>query len=287
MRVGEVRPAGAADIESICRLLHEQMSRKFTPDRWRRLMTYRWIAEKPDLGRVAIVEGRVVGYVGMVYADRRLGQRRHRIVNICAWYLDKAYRGLGLGLELMRSATADPETTYTNLTSSSRTLTLLDRVGFRVLDSERRLWTVQAPPVGLAIERDEAQILKACEAAQAEMLRDHAGLPIRPILIREGEESCLAVFSIKQKHQGDPYFDVLHLSNPAFFAARAQAIADSLLPRSGRAVLAADARLLMGDPQGGTIQPMPVPRFFKSSRLQPAEIDNMYSELQLLDLKLD
>jgi hypothetical protein len=284
---GEVRPARAGDVEPICRLLHEQMNRKLSPDRWRRLMTYGWLAEKPDLGRVAVVDGRVVGYVGMVYADRQLDGRRHRVVNICAWYLDMAFRGLGLGFELMRSATADPETTYTNLTSSSRTLKLLDRAGFRVLDGERRLWAAEGPPAGLDIERDVEQILRKCEAAEADLLRDHAGLPICPILIEEGNESCLAVFSVKQKHDDETYYDLLHLSNPGFFTSRAQAVADCLLPRNRRAVLAADTRLLMGQPRGGTIRPMPVPRYFKSSRLAPGAIDNMYSELQLLDLKLD
>ncbi|HXQ40519.1 MAG TPA: GNAT family N-acetyltransferase [Candidatus Udaeobacter sp.] len=263
------------------------MNRKFSPDRWRRLMTYAWLAEKPDLGRVAVVDGRVVGYVGMVYADRQIEGCRHRVVNICAWYLDKAFRGLGLGFELMRSATADPQSTYTNLTSSSRTLKLLDRAGFRVLDGERRLWVAEGPPARLDIERDERQILRKCEAAEAGLLRDHAGLPIYPVLIEEGTESCLAVFSVKQKHDDETYFDLLHLSNPRFFTARAQAVADCLLPRNRRAVLAADARLLMGQSRGGTIRPMRVPRYFKSSRLAPGAIDNMYSELQLLDLKLD
>jgi GNAT superfamily N-acetyltransferase len=291
MTAGKVRPAIAGDVDAICQLLHEQMNRKFSLERWRRLMTYSWAPEKPDLGRVAAVDGRIVGYVGMVYADRKLDGRRHRIVNICAWYLDKAYRGLGLGFELMRSATADPETTYTNFTSSARTLTLLDRVGFRILDGERRLWTARetigVAPARFDIERDEAQILKTCEAAEADMLRDHAGLPICPMLIRQGQGSCLAVFSVKQKLDNETYFDVLHLSDPGFFTTKAQAIADCLLPRAGKAVLAADARLLMGHPEGGAVRPMPVPRFFKSSALPAAKIDNMYSELQLLDLKLD
>ena len=287
MTAGAVRPANAGDVDAICRLLHEQMNRKLSSDRWRRLMTYSWLPDKPDLGRVAVVDGRVVGYVGMVHADRQLDGARHRVVNICAWYLDKAFRGLGLGLELMRSATADPQVTYTNLTSSSRTLKLLDRVGFRVLDRERRLWTVVDSPTRLGIEQDEAQILRKCDGVEADLLRDHAGLPIRPILIEEDNEICLAVFSVKQKYDDETYFDLLHLSNPKFFTARAQMIADCLLPRDRRAVLAADTRLLMGPPHGGTIQPMPVPRYFKSSRLAPGAIDNMYSELQLLDLKLD
>ena len=287
LTAGEVRPARAGDVESICRLLHEQMNRKLSPDRWRRLMTYGWLAEKPDLGRVAVVDGRVVGYVGMVYADRQLEGGRHRVVNICAWYLDKAFRGRGLGFELMRSATDDPQATYTNLTSSSRTLKLLDGVGFRVLDAERRLWTAEGAPARLNIERDEKKILRKCGTAEGALLRDHAGLPICPVLIEDGNESCLAVFSVKQKYDDETYFDLLHLSNPKFFTARAQAVADCLLPRNRSAVLAADTRLLMGQPHGGTIHPMPVPRYFKSSRLAPGAIDNMYCELQLLDLKLD
>src|SRR5215831_10514346 len=123
MTRGEIRPAQAADIEPVCKLLHEQMSAKFSLDRWRRLMTYRWLDEKPDFGRVAFVDGRLVGFVGMVYANRVLDGRPHRVVNICAWYLKKAHRKAGFGFELMRSAIADDTMSYTILTTSSRSAT--------------------------------------------------------------------------------------------------------------------------------------------------------------------
>src|SRR5690348_17824813 len=120
-----IRPARRDDIEQVVALLSSKMSTKIGPDRWRRLFGYRWRPENADLGRVAADGGRIVGFVGMVCADRTIGGRRERIVNICAWYLEKAYRGHGFGAELMRRATDDPSVTYTILTSSSKTTHIL------------------------------------------------------------------------------------------------------------------------------------------------------------------
>jgi GNAT superfamily N-acetyltransferase len=283
-----IRPAREADVDGICRLLHEQMNRKIAPERWRRLMAYRWLAEKPDLGRVAVDGERIAGYVGMVYSDRELGGRRERIVNICAWYLDRFYRGRGLGFELMRSATTDPSMSYTILTSSARTLPLLDAVGYRVLDADRLLWRRSGgAPAGIGLEEDLDAILPRIDPAVRRMLTDHAGLPVRPVLVRAGGEDCLLVVSVKLKGDDVAYFDVLHLGAPAAFARHVQAIADGILP-AGRAVLAVDRRLLRGEPApGGAVETIRVPRFFKSTHLRPDEIDNLYSEVQLLDLKLE
>jgi ribosomal protein S18 acetylase RimI-like enzyme len=285
---GSVRPAVAADIDPVCRLLHEQMNSRLAIDRWRRLMTYSWLESKPDFGRVAEVEGRVVGFVGSVYADREIAGRRERVVSMSSWYLDKAYRGRGLGFELMRSATEDERHSYTMLTVSPRNLAMLPGLGYRILDEERRAWAPQSPAPGwLAVELDEARILARVDAAQRRMLSDHAGQPIRPVLLSGQERSCLAVFSVKKKGADVTYFDVLHVSDPAFFARHAQVIADALLPREGESRLAVDKRLLDGREAGGATERMPVARYYKSCSLAPAEVDNMYSELLLLDLKLD
>src|SRR5215831_14565558 len=199
MTRGEIRPAQAADIEPVCKLLHEQMSAKFSLDRWRRLMTYRWLDEKPDFGRVAIVDGRLVGFVGMVYADRVLDGRRHRVVNICAWYLKKAHRKAGFGFELMRSAIADDTMSYTILTSSSRSVAILDAIGYRVLDDHRQLWTAKGAPAGIGMERDLPRILSRVDPVTRRMLQDHAGLPVQAVLVSDATGDCLVVFVIAKK----------------------------------------------------------------------------------------
>jgi len=282
-----VRPAGEGDIGAVCRLLHEQMNRKIAPERWRRLMTYGWLDDKPDLGRVALVDGEVVGYVGAVHAERELAGRRQRITNICAWYLAKPHRGRGLGFELMRQAVADGRATYTNLTSSARTLKLLDALGYAVLERERMVWEVAGAVPSLALEREGARILAEADPAERRLLRDHAGLPVEPVRIDDEEGSCLALFSVKLKGAGVTTYDALHISDPEFFGPRAQAIADALLPRDRPAALAVDARLLGGQAAGGRRETLPVARYYKSAQLAPSGIDNLYSEIPLLDLKLD
>jgi hypothetical protein len=92
-------------------------------------------------------------------------------------------------------------------------------------------------------------------------------------------------FSVKLKGQDVRYFDLLHTGDRALLAEHGQALADAILP-GGPAVLAADCRFVDGTPEGAKREALAVPRFYKSTRLAPARIDLLYSELQLLDLKL-
>jgi GNAT superfamily N-acetyltransferase len=286
-----IRPAGPGDIDAVCALLHDKMNSKIAPERWRRLMTYAWLADKPDLGRVVEVDGRILGYVGMVYADRDIGGRRERIVNICAWYLDKSLRGAGLGTEMMAEATADPARSYDIMTSSKNTLKILDAVGYRVLDDHRYVWRKAGVTAGgLTVERDPAAIRARVSgqtgADEVRLLDDMAGLPATPMLIGANGAQALLFFSVKRKGADVTWFDLLHTSDRALFAAQAQALADAVLP-DGPAVLAADCRFVPSVPEGAERQTLPVPRFFKTDHLAPHAIDHLYTELQLLDLKLD
>jgi len=76
-----VRKAEYRDADAICQLLHTKMNARISVERWRQLMDYRWLAEKPDFGRIVVSDGQVLGYCGMVYADRKIGedQRAERV----------------------------------------------------------------------------------------------------------------------------------------------------------------------------------------------------------------
>jgi GNAT superfamily N-acetyltransferase len=281
-----IRPASGDDIEQVVGLLASKMGAKISPDRWRRLFDYPWRPSDADFGRVAVDGDRIVGFVGMVYADRPISGRPERIVNICAWYLDKEHRGLGIGAELMRRATDDATATYTILTSSSKTLHILPSIGYRVLDDQRRVWRRRRSGASAAvtIEGDPAPHLRDSERR---LLADHAGLPVTSVLVRASGGRFLAVMSPKVKAGGLRYWDLLHVSDVELFAATAQDVADALIGPDENAVLAADLRFIAANGPGGEYERFAVPRFFKSSRLGREHIDNLYSEVQLLDLKLD
>src|SRR5262249_57443103 len=95
----------------------------------------------------------------------------------------------------------------------------------------------------------------------------------RRVRVAGGKGTCLVLFRVAKKRDDVSYYDVLHLGNPHFFATRAQAIANSVLPRDRKAVLAADTRLLQGHVCDGAVERLLVPRYYRSSTLRPGQID--------------
>lgn len=292
----KIRPARAGDIDAICALLHTGMNSKIAVERWRKLMTYPWLADKPDLGRVVDDGGTIRGYVGMVYADRAAAaadrytseSATERVVNICAWYLAKEARGGGLGHALMADATADPAQSYDIMTSSAKTVSILDKIGYRILDDRKYVWGSTAAGVkknALTLETDRVRILPSVSSAERKILEDMAPYNVLPVLAAADRERHLILFTVAKKGEDVTWYDVLYTGDAHFLGRHAQALADALLP-DARAQLGADARFVI-EPAGGRAEKLPVPRFYKTSRVQAADVDHLYTELQLLNLKLD
>jgi hypothetical protein len=157
-----------------------------------------------------------------------------------------------------------------------------------VLDAERRVWRRRDGPRGtLSLLLDPARIAPALAPPARRLVEDHAGMPVIPALATTADEACLILFARSRKGGGVEWWDVLHAGDRRFLAEHGQELADALLPEGADAVLGADGRFLAGACQGGTLLPLAVPRFCKSARLGPEALDNLYSELQLLNLKLD
>ncbi len=285
----ELRPAAAGDVEAVCRLLHEKMSRKISPEAWRAIMTYDWLAEKPDLGVVAEADGEIVGFFGVVYADRALGDRRLRTANLSAWYLDEPYRGAGLGMAMLRAATRHEGVLYTTFSSVPRVLPMMEMVGLEPLDRERLVWR-RGPgagePSGLRVHRGMEAVAPLVSPAERRVLADHAGFELHPFLIEAGGESCLVILSIRRKAAGVAYHEAFYIGAPALFAAHAQAFADAILP-DRESLLAVDRRFLDGIAAQGETEAIPVPRYFRpTAGVTARDIDFLYSETALLNLKL-
>lgn len=284
-----VRPAEERDIEAICTLLHTKMNSRIPVERWRQLMSYDWFLEKPDFGRVVESDGDVLGFCGMVYADRTVGadERVERIVSMSSWYLDKSVRGKGLGKAMLKSAIEDPTMTYATLTNSRKPLGIVEALGFRVLESHRYLWRKDKPGVSsIRVINNTASIKPLVKPYQQKIIEDLAALPVVPLLLQVDEQQTLMFFSIKRKKNDVIWFDVMHVSDPVLFTRHAQALATVLLPDEP-SVLAADGRFVHEPTSEAEYDPLPVARYFVSQRVEPYELDNLYSELQLLDLKLD
>jgi N-acetylglutamate synthase-like GNAT family acetyltransferase len=284
-----VRLAESRDIQAICSLLHTKMNSKIPMERWRKLMSYEWISEKPDFGRVVESDGEILGFCGMVYADRTLGsdERVERIVSMSSWYLDKTMRGKGLGKAMLKSAIEDPTLTYATLTNSRKPLGIVEALGFRVLEDHRYLWRKQKSAVNsINLLHDVTNIKPLVKPFQRKMIDDMVNLPVVPRLLQVDGQQTLLFFSVKRKKDDVLWFDLMYVSDRVLFTRNAQALASVLLTDEP-SVLAADGRLVHEPSSEAEYEPLPVARYFVSQRVEPYELDNLYSELQLLDLKLD
>ena len=287
-----VRLAMASDADAICSLLHEKMNSKIPVSRWQNLMRYQWLDDKPDFGRVVESDGQILGFCGMVYADRligdaRTGLRKERIVSMSSWYLDKSLRGKGLGRDMLASAIEDRSLTYATLTNSRKPLGIVEALGFKVLEDHRYLWRKTGESdAAVSVIEDVAEVRSYAEPHQIQLLDDMEGLPLAPMLLQYRDRQALMFFSIKQKSADVTWFDLMYASDPELFVSCAQSLANRLLP-DRPAVLAADGRFFRRPPSGIKAEQLPVARYFISESVEPHELDNLYSELQLLDLKLD
>ncbi|MFK7854432.1 MAG: N-acetyltransferase family protein [Granulosicoccus sp.] len=289
-----VRRAHEEDIEAICTLLHTKMNSRIPIERWRQLMTYTWLEPKPDFGRVVVSKGQILGFCGMVYSDRLIGDavqgyRKERMVSMSSWYLDKSLRGQGLGREMLLSSIEDPALTYATLTNSKKPLAIVEGLGFKKLEDHRYVWSRSNHyDFELPIYDDPADIREQLAPELVQIVDDMQNMPVMPLLVGASDRQALIFLSIKRKKDDVLWFDLMYSSDLEMFSNNAQSLANSLLPNAGKsAVLAADGRFVRQPSRGAVRESLPVARYYVSQRVEPYEIDHLYSELQLLDLKLD
>lgn len=282
-----LRRATPQDIDAICTLLHTHMNSKFSEEKWRRLFEPDWCVDNPDMGLVLDDGGEIVGFHGHVCSYRNIGNRTKRFVNFTSWYIRKEYRKQGFGRAMLEMATEDPNTTYMVCSLSPKRIDYFKTLGLEVLETERFLWRKEGHEYeNLELFHDPDQIARYANPDEVEVLEHHRHLNVTPVLVSTRCTQCLLLLSIAKKNGGVTYYDVLYRSNPGLFTDRAPDIAQALLP-DGEYVLAADKRFVENDAPEAEVETIQSPRFWKTSDVRPRNVDLAYSEIVLLDLKLD
>lgn len=250
---------------------------------WRALMGGRWAGAEDSCAVTLRDGGALVGVLGLVHARRPTAHGMLHTANMTSWYVNKPYRGQGLGGQMIALAARDRNVTVTNFSSAKGAVGVVRGAGMTALDTHRCLWG--AGPSDLTV-RTPAQVWDDLSETDKQVLTDHEGLNLTPVVIETPDGLCTLVQSIKRKHDAYVTHEALYVGDQALFARYAGQIAGAVLPAQG-AKLSVDARFV-GDAgqQAPAQEAFAVPRFFTPGRCDPAAVDLLYSEIVLLDMKL-
>ncbi|MGE5313291.1 MAG: hypothetical protein ACM3Q4_01195 [Acidobacteriota bacterium] len=286
-----VQPADLGMFDDIHALLRQFNNPRLGAAEWRGLFTYPWRNPCDPPGYVLLDGARVVGFLGTVFSERRIGERTERFCNVTSWIVLPGYRGesIRMVLPLLRL----PECTITNFSPSATVTRIFEQLGFAYLDTHAFIFYPGLRSFRLLRERpyelitDRARIETLVSEADRTLFRHHRDFRCGHLLLysRKTQSYCYLIYTTIIRNRLR-FNHVQHVGDPELFLAHRENIGARLFFETGTPFLKVDCRLL-GSPRSiaGSIRfRVTCPRMYKSTRLAPSEIDNLYSELLILNL---
>ena len=145
--MADINHAHPSEREEIAQFMATVFPRaKWSIDGWRAILDGRWGRANDSYAITVRDQGKLVGVLGLVTAQRPTDNGPHITANMTSWYLQKPYRGTGLGRKMIDLATANPDITVTDFTSSPGAVHAVKRAGLVELDTHRLIWKPNTSP---------------------------------------------------------------------------------------------------------------------------------------------
>ena len=282
--MGQLKPATTEMFEEVYSSLLRRHDPTIPKEKWRTIFEPSW--RRPTDGEVGYVltqEDRIVGFLGLIKAQRHINGILESFVNVTSWITEG---GAGQGALLVLPLRELQAHTVTNLTSTPFAYRVFRRIGFEVLETHYRIIPTLQRRTGTRWEvtEDDQEIIETLTPSDVDVYRDH--LPhVRQLVARRESRYCHLVFSAVQR-RGISFAKVHHFGGPG---APAEAIADigRYLLKEGILAFDCDDRLISPLRNRWSVRrKLDVPRLYRSDSLSPREISELYSELVLLGMDL-
>jgi hypothetical protein len=277
----ELRPITEDDAEQVGDFLHTHMTARVSADHWSRALDVPWAVEQPNAGFMLLDGDAIVGVHLAFYSERLIDEHRERFCNLAAWCVRPEYRFHSL--RLLKALVAQQGYHFTDLSPSGNVLGVNARLGFSFLDTTTALMpNLPWPswPGRTLISSDPAVIERTLVGRELELYRDHAGTAAaRHVVLRRGSDWCYVMFRKQRYHRVPGFALILYVSHPEVFRALARPFARHLLLHHRAVATLAEDRVVKHRPRPSSRLRSPRRRMFLSPRLDPANIDYLYSEL--------
>ena len=262
--------------------------RKGNGVKWHRLFEYQWGREENYCGLALKDDDKVVGVLGMIFSQRRIDEKVEKFCNLTAWFVREEYRSRAL--TLLFPLFSMKNYTITDLTPARKVYRIQNKLGLKDLDAKgrilltlgRRLFQPKYTPPRMT--HDLAIIEKKLDRQNRKIFHDHKPYQCSHFLATETDRYCYLIYTkLKRKR---PYAYIHYISNLDLFELVYRDIRKEILFHSSVYFFLIDSRLVNNRslPLSFCL-PYRSPKQYLSSRLEPAQIDNLYSELVILNLR--
>jgi len=267
--------------------LLRDLNPSISEEHWRRLFEWPWENPEDHVGYALLEDdGSVVGYAGTIYSHQEIRGRMEAFCNVTTWVVKEPYRSGAVSLIMPTLLRRD--LTITNLTPIPGVSEIFSRLGFKVLESHRRVifprpWWFFRRQREFKVSVGTSEVEPSLSLAQRQVMRDHAPLCEHLVVNTVDGEECYLIFK-RVRTLKLPAARIYHISNPTVFL-RALPTLQTEFMKMGHPVLVCDARLVDNKPIPWSRRiSIPHSRLFRSATLGPADIPNIYSELVLLGI---
>ena len=285
MALPALEPIRDEDVLEFCQFLTEHLSSVRTPDQWAQAFRQDWGVAKPNNGFLLREDGRIVGGIGAIYAERSIRGRPERFCNITSWCVLDAYRAQSMRLAM--AVVSQPGFHFTDLTPTEVVSKTLQFLKFKPMNERQAVWPNAPWPFsrlrGVRVITYPDAIEHALAPADAKTFRDHRRLPwLRHAAVGRSGAFCHVVWK-PDRLRGVSGARVLAMSDPELFLRHRMALGAHLL-RHGCLYTRVESRLLPRVPALSKELAGFRHKVFRSDTLAEADISNLYSEIVGLDL---
>ena len=179
MGLPALEPIRDEDLPAFCRFLTANLSAERTPEQWAEAFRQDWGVAKPNNGFLIRDQGRIVGGIGAIYAERRIRGRPERFCNITSWCVLEAFRAQSMRLAM--AVVSQPGFHFTDLTPTEVVSKTLQFLKFKPMNERQVVWPNVPWPFaalgGVRVVTDPDAIEQALAPDDAKVFRDHRQLP--------------------------------------------------------------------------------------------------------------
>lgn len=280
----ELRPIEPGDVLAVGAFLTEHLNAAVPAAAWARALDVPWDVDRPNAGFMLVAGERIVGVHLAFYSERVIAGRTERFCNLGAWTVLPEHRFHSL--RLLKALLAQDGWHFTDLSPSGTVPAINERLGFAYLDTTTSLMpNVPWPslPGRTLVSSDPAVIERTLTGTELAVYRDHvATAAARHLVIVRGDAHCYVIWR-KDRRKGVPLFaSILHVSDPAVFAAATGSLGRHLLLRHGAAATLVERAVVGAAPRRSFTVASPRRKMFRSDELRPSHVDYLYSELTCL-----